>query len=576
MTFTGAGSVLSNNNSSTVTFAYNSTSQLCEHLWRRLPTPQPVPCLYLDSPAAASGNTTWTVAVPSVPTTQVLVVVGYALSSSWQLESSDRTLNATTTTPSVPMLRGELGYVSALVAAPSGYGAPPHTVALVARCAAEHVNVSVVVLWPTAPTVSTATVVATTLSSTVGAALGGDVASAASLVLLSALSCSTLAPDPGASALSVDPGASAYVMSVFYDEGPVAMVTGNVGLGLMVGLCQYALVCLVARLRGTAALDAAVALRFPAVSIRAADFLLPGTMYAALVAFWSAERGAAAAGALGVAAVLVALVLLDYVCAVRYVLPRCEYELYDAAAGYRTGHWLEARLLFPAGQWQPRAVRSRFWPMMGPYVPRRTWVRVVTMSLALLLAIASGIAPSAGAACAASAWVVGGVHVVAAFVLVVLRPYRVPSDAVLGPVGTLLVGAVCCLKASEAGGAVAVGEGLTAAMAVAQVVRTLLGLWVQWREGQWVDAAEEEEEEPEAPATVVLNDVVNTVELEPLPLMLNDDEVVSPLEDEALQFGLGDDYLTELAVDGDDEREKGAGEDPLVFGGIEGYFIRSL
>jgi hypothetical protein len=191
-----------------------------------------------------------------------------------------------------------------------------------------------------------------------------------------------------------------------------------------------------------------------------------------------------------------------------------------------------------------------------------------------LLAIASGIAPSsAGAACAASAWVVGGVHVVAAFVLAVLRPYCVPSDAVLGPVGTLLVGAVCCLKASEAGGAVAVGEGLTAAMAVAQVVRTLLGLWVQWREGQWADVADEE---PEAPVAVVLKDVVETVEEEPVPLMLSEhDDVVSHCEDESLQFGQGDDYVTELSLN-DDECEDGYGEDPSGFGGIDGYFIPSL
>ncbi|CUG93213.1 transmembrane protein, putative, partial [Bodo saltans] len=196
----------------------------------------------------------------------------------------------------LPQLKeGKLGYVSTVVVVPQAYGIL--VIPLAASCAAKRFNISITVHWPAAPAPITAAVVTTTLASTAGAALGGDVVSAASLVLLSMLSCNTLAPNPGV---------SGYVMSVFFDDGPVSMVTGNIGIGVFV--VQFGLVAVVARLRDQPHDDVAATLRFPAVSIRVTDFLLPGTMFSALTAFWSAENGAVATGVFGVMVVVVALV----------------------------------------------------------------------------------------------------------------------------------------------------------------------------------------------------------------------------------------------------------------------------
>ncbi|CUG28029.1 transmembrane protein, putative [Bodo saltans] len=469
-------SITQNSTTSTITI-----DDLCGVLWPSSDSPsmQLLHCVYPAVVASGRDNLTWSVAVSSLPVTPVRMVFGFTLSPSWSMQPFNDTSTSNIDLSNVTMrvvqsaYQGTLGFVSTVVSVPPTYGSVL-VVPLVARCATEHIKFSIIVLWPAAPAVTTATVVTTTLASTVGAALGGDVVSAASLVLLSMLSCNTLAPNPGV---------SGYVMSVFFDDGPVSMVTGNVGIGAFVSLCQFGLVSVVARLRSQSHDDVAATLRFPAVSIRATDFLLPGTMYSALT-FWSTEIGAVATGVFGAMVVVVALVALEYFYAVLYVLPLCDYAKYNTSH-YPTGHWLEARFLFPTWQWYPRGVRSRFWPMMGPYVPGKTWVRGVIMCLALLLALVAGMA-SSGVGCVSGAWTAGIIHIAVAVVLVALKPFRVPSDALLGPLGTTIIGMACCLKATGNDDAVAVSDDITTAMALLQVVRTLIGLWVQWREGQWI------------------------------------------------------------------------------------------
>ncbi|CUG79096.1 transmembrane protein, putative, partial [Bodo saltans] len=173
---------------------------------------------------------------------------------------------------------------------------------------------------PAIITINAATVVSTTLASAAGAALGGDVMSAASLVLLSMLSCTTF---------GVDPGASVYVMSVFFDQGPVSMVIGNIGLCFFVFLCQFAIVTAVARLQQqtSSRLDVEVKLRFPAVAVRIIDFLMPGTMFSAFLCFWSQSSGASGivVGVFGVAAVAT-VVSLELLYSTRFVIPTCRFE----------------------------------------------------------------------------------------------------------------------------------------------------------------------------------------------------------------------------------------------------------
>ncbi|CUG32999.1 transmembrane protein, putative, partial [Bodo saltans] len=427
----GIYSIGQNSNSSRAT-------ELCDAPMLQHSTESQLSCLSPLIFASAKDNLTWNAEVSSFSLTPVRIVFGFALSASWRMEAfNDAALNVSsgpsneTTTQviidSEYLPRAKLGYVTTVVSTPPAFGTNLF-IPLVASCATERMNISITVHWPAAPAVSTTTVVATTLASTAGAAFGGDVVSAASLVLLSMLSCNTLAPNPGV---------SGYVMSVFFDDGPVSMVTGNVGIGVFVLLCQFGLVAVVARLRSQSRIDAAVTLRFPAVAIRVTDFILPGTMYSALTAFWSTENGAVATGVFGVMVVVVALVALEYFYAVCHVLPLCEYSKYNTT--YPTGHWLETRFLFPTWQWSPREVRCRFWPMMGPYVPGSTWVRVVTMCLALLLAVVAAMA-SSGVGCIPGAWTVGILHILVAILLIIMKPFRMPSDALLCPLGTTIMG----------------------------------------------------------------------------------------------------------------------------------------
>ncbi|CUG93627.1 transmembrane protein, putative [Bodo saltans] len=98
------------------------------------------------------------------------------------------------------------------------------------------------------------------------------------------------------SAFGVDPGASVYIMSVFFDQGPVSMVIGNIGLCVFVFLCQFVIVTAVARYQQQTSSRPAVEgkLRFPAMAIRIIDFLMPGTMFSAFLCFWSQSMGGAA------------------------------------------------------------------------------------------------------------------------------------------------------------------------------------------------------------------------------------------------------------------------------------------
>lgn len=122
--------------------------------------------------------------------------------------------------------------------------------------------------------------------------------------------------------------------SVFYDEGSLARVVGNIGIALFTAVCQY-LATRVAIRRCYAVSpcpresDVGAMLRFPAVSIRLVEVLLPGTTLAALLCFWVVARGAIASGVFGIVAVTMELIGLEYYYTRRYALPHCLYSLYD-------------------------------------------------------------------------------------------------------------------------------------------------------------------------------------------------------------------------------------------------------
>lgn len=108
------------------------------------------------------------------------------------------------------------------------------------------------------------------------------------------------------------------------------------------------------------------------------------------------------------------------------------------------------------------------------------------MFLALFLAFVSAMAGS-GVGCSAGALVVGTVHFVVGFVLVVASPYRLRADKILAPFAIALIGLTCILKATGNDGLSAASDMMTAFSAVLQILRTIASLWVQLREHQWGD-----------------------------------------------------------------------------------------
>jgi hypothetical protein len=360
---------------------------------------------------------------------------------------------------------------------------------ITARCDSKdevNTSTSLVFYFPAAATADSngatkAAEVTTAIAATAAAAFGNDVATTASLVLLSLLSCSTLAPDPGV---------SAYAMSVFYDHGALAMVVGNIGLAIALFLLHWSCVTFAARCVSSSRFfasrdNASSTLRFPALSMRVAEFLMPGTMFASFLCFWSADNGSGEwiAGGFGVMAVVVALVAAQGAYW-RVVAPTVRFERFPHEFYLTAGSRLEATLMYPSGHWRPSAVRSRVSPLMNAFVPHREWTRTLLTMLSLMLGAVSGMA-TYGVGCHTGAWVAGLAHLVAGFALAVLRPYRVQWEQWMSPLLTALVGLTCMLKATGDASLSAASDSMTAAAALLQIVRTVVALWIQYREVQW-------------------------------------------------------------------------------------------
>jgi hypothetical protein len=426
------------------------------------------------------------VASPLPPLSSSTMMEAVFNNGTWWGLAADATHSPVSLAPNESDMTGFLSIVApiaSLIAYSNNNTTIDLTLRIVSPCATVDTLLSISIVPPTDPprgSVTVATQAAVTTAATASAVLGGDVVTAASLVLLSLISCSKLAPNPGA---------SAYVMSVFYDHGPVAMVFGNIGLVCLVFLIHYVVVVMATKLGGWSSLEAGCAmLRYPALSIRVNDFLLTGTTFAALLAFWSSDAGALVAGVIGVVAV-VSAVIGAQVYYFRFVQPHCTFHLYPTS--HQVGRLLERQLLFPCGAWGgPHGVRNRFLPLMGAFIPRRELARTLLWSPSLGLAVLSATA-SSGVGCGSGPWIVGIAHVFVAFVVAfVLRPFRLPSDGLLGPVGTLLVGVACILKTSSDATLLDASDSVTTAVGGVQLLRTMVALWMRRREEQLRDLME--------------------------------------------------------------------------------------
>jgi hypothetical protein len=459
-------------------------------------------CASLQAEARDNGGTIWSAEIPMmfvkalqlfagrvVVAFNTTITEGLDMHDGWQFQIY--TNNMTSHTANVSRVRyADLSVLLVSVTLPAGdWWNATINARITARCDSKdevNTSTSLVFYFPAAATAGSngatkAAEVTTAIAATAAAAFGNDVATTASLVLLSLLSCSTLAPDPGV---------SAYAMSVFYDHGALAMVVGNIGLAVALFLVHWSCVTFAARCVSSSRFfasrdDASSTLRFPALSMRVAEFLMPGTMFASFLCFWSADNGSGEwiAGGFGVIAVVVALVAAQGVYW-RVVAPTVRFERFPHEFYLTAGSRLKATLMYPSGHWRPSAVRSRVSPLMNAFVPHREWTRTLLMMLSLLLGAVSGMA-TYGVGCHTGAWVAGIAHLLAGFALAVLRPYRVQWEQWMSPLLTALVGLTCMLKATGDASLSAASDSMTAAAALLQIVRTIVALWIQYREVQW-------------------------------------------------------------------------------------------
>lgn len=310
---------------------------------------------------------------------------------------------------------------------------------------------------------------------------GQDSSAAMMLSLLSLLSCS---PNKGkASALPT----TSYTVSVFFSLGAWQMAVGNLGLICAIGAVHVAGTKAVAWKTGATFTDASRGFaRFPSIVLNVAEFLLPGSMFGAVLLLSNDNSNW---GEIAIGAVCISLV----VCAVaarqvllwRHVLPQTQWELYLSRPA---DTW--DRAMYPLGRWSPKALRNSFGPLMGPMKRRFALWRISETILTLVISAAAAAGGGGGGAvCTTLVYGVGAVCALGAIACAVARPYRFPMDRYTVPLINALFSVVCFLKAAD------VDEHVVSYVQSVQsallVWKMLWMLWISFREAQWEDDADE-------------------------------------------------------------------------------------
>ncbi|CUG92785.1 transmembrane protein, putative [Bodo saltans] len=404
--------------------------------------------------------------------------------------------------------------------------------------------------WPSKPVViSVAQEVFTGLMIPLGF-LTGDARAAASLALLSSLSCTG---EPLTSSTT-----GAYFISVFFDFGYAALALGNLGIVAVFCLIQMTAAIFVSStstkrkctdntatnggkhaavtanfselkcdtspsitathhhphhpsLRHTSSpgdtssvasssssssahpqhgppcwMLAAAAVRGPAWSILALQFLIPGTVYGAVLCLSSAEDSelggvALLLGMASLAALLAALVFI--------IRPTAVYVTYPTTvSGQQISSSLERRLgLLPTAHWAPLELVKSFSPLLtslrvSDHCPSLT---LADIALTCLLASASALGVGTkGASCSYAPPTVAAAYFLFAIVLCALQPQRLPTDRLLSPIVSVLVGITCIMKNLEEDTVV-----VETLLSVTQLFQMGIRLWVMFREWQWQRSA---------------------------------------------------------------------------------------
>ncbi|CUG48691.1 membrane-associated protein, putative [Bodo saltans] len=304
-----------------------------------------------------------------------------------------------------------------------------------------------------------------------GSTVSGNPTAAAALAMVGLLSCSGSTP-----ALQ----SAGYFVSLFFDLGAAAVAAGNVGIiAIVVGL-QFAAVRVWMWRHKITSTDIAMAdLRFPALSIFIAMYLLPGAVYGSVA---SVSSGDSVVTGLLVLLIVIALVVGSQVFLIKVVLPVSDFRPYPIP--HKTAYFFERFALLPSSRWIPESAERRFMPLMGTRTKEWCLLSIADLLLALCLSAATGLGVGThGASCSVMPIVVASIYFLNAAIVVVLRPHRRPMDRVAFPIIWTLFGVMCILKYLTASEDLI--DTLQSVLSFVQLWQTVCALLVFVRERQW-------------------------------------------------------------------------------------------
>ncbi|CUE92747.1 DGF-1-like protein, putative [Bodo saltans] len=333
-----------------------------------------------------------------------------------------------------------------------------------------HVYPQFIVTWPQKQ-LGTATQVIVGLVSG-GSTVSGNPTAASALALVGLLSCSGSTP-----ALQ----SAGYFVSLFFNLGPAAVSGGNLGIiAVILGLHYVVVRIWLWYCKGSITEEQAMAdFRFPALTIFAALYLLPGTVYGAVVCIASDDNRAVGIVLLCVVAFLV---IASQVYLLRYVVPHTNFDRFPVA--HPTAFTIEKILMLPSSRWIPEEMERRYMPLMGTRVKSWCMLSITDLLLAICLSAATGLGVGTkGASCSVMPLVVAVVYLSCALVHIVVRPHRRPLDAVIFPVVWTLFGALCIFKYMNSGDALV--DNMQLGLSGLQLFQTATAVLVFLRERQW-------------------------------------------------------------------------------------------
>ncbi|CUG93309.1 membrane-associated protein, putative [Bodo saltans] len=306
---------------------------------------------------------------------------------------------------------------------------------------------------------------------TAGSTLSGNPTAAAALAMVGLLSCSGSTP-----ALQ----SAGYFVSLFFSLGPAAVAAGNLAIILVVTSLHYVTVRAWKSYHTIATVaDAMSDMRFPALSIFIAMYLLPGAVYGSVASVSSGDN--IGAGVVGLA-VVIALVVGSQVFLIKVVLPVSDFRPYPIP--HKTAYFFERFALLPSSRWIPESAERRFMPLMGTRTKDWCTLSIVDLLLALCLSAATGLGVGThGASCSVMPIVVASVYFLNAAIVVVLRPHRRPMDRITFPIIWVLFGVMCILKYLTASEDLI--DTLQRVLSFVQLWQTVCALLIFFRERQW-------------------------------------------------------------------------------------------